>query len=124
MTPAVARARIEDDTQWQSTPVLTAVEVDRLLLRARLADVNGVVPDGDGYVETYTDLSVRAAIVAGWLMKAGKAQFDVKAGETEAKRSQMESICRRQAEAYAAGVTASRGGAGIGSVAVVSSMVR
>lgn len=78
MTAAEARARIEDDTQWQSAPALSAAEVDRLLARA---EAGGLSED-----------AVARAVAAGWRMKAGKAQYDVKAGTTEAKRSQMAEI--------------------------------
>lgn len=107
-TAVTARQRIEDDTQWQAAPALTTVEVDRLLLRARAIDVNDVLPDETGYITTYTYLSVRAAIAAGWLMKAGKAQPDVKAGDVGLERSQQFRFCRSQAAVYG-GLTGSIG---------------
>ncbi len=109
-TAVTARQRIEDDTQWQAAPALTTAEVDRLLLRARSVDVNGVLPDATGYVTTYSEWSVRAATAAGWLMKAGKVQPDVKAGDVGLERSQQFDFCRRQA-AYFGGITGSIGAA-------------
>jgi hypothetical protein len=90
MTEAEARARIEDETQWQAAPALTSAEVDRLLARARVTDENGIEPDGVDYEATFTTASVNASIAMGFRMKAAKVagQFDVKAGDVEAKRSQ------------------------------------
>ena len=101
MTGAEARARIEDETAWNSAPALTTAEVDRLLSRARATDANGVEPGGSGYVATYTTSSVNAAIAMGFRMKAAKVagQFDVKAGDVEAKRSQQAAILGRRASA-------------------------
>lgn len=101
MTEAEARARIEDETQWQAAPALTSDEVDRLVLRARVTDAYGVEPDGSGYVTTYTTASVNSVVAMGFRMKAAKVsgQFDVKAGDVEAKRSQQSAMLSRRAGA-------------------------
>lgn len=119
--PALARARLERHAQASQAPALSADEVTDLLAMARTVDANGVAPDGTGYVPTWTDAGLERAASVGWLWKAGKAKYDVKAGSTEAKRSQMEAICRRQADAFA-GRSAPAGGARIGSIAVASSL--
>lgn len=95
MDAATARARIEDETQWQAAPALTAPEVDRLLTRAAVVQMDDTID--------YPASSVRAAIAAGWRMKAGKAagQFDVKAGDVAADRSQIVAMCLRMAARYA-----------------------
>lgn len=83
MTAEEARARIEDETQWQSAPALTIGEVDRLTERA-------VVAGGD-------EIAVSSQIAAGWRMKAGKAKYDIKTGTTHAERSQLAEIGLRMA---------------------------
>lgn len=121
MTTAEARARIEDDTQWQIAPALTAQEVDRLVARAQVADAAGLVPGATGYVGTYTAASVLLATATGWDWKAAKAvKFDVKAGSTEAKRSQVYEMCLRQAARFRA--AADGWSSGIGSVRVVTAL--
>jgi CRISPR/Cas system-associated protein Csm6 len=100
MTEAEARALLEDGTQWQSDPALTVAEVDRLLARARVTDINFVEPDGVGYIDTWTVGAINAQVAEGWRMKAGRiagSAFDVKAGDVEAKRSQRHAALLRQA---------------------------
>lgn len=100
MTAAEARAWIEDETQWQSAPVLTAAEVDRLLFRARVPDVAGVLPGGVGYVDTYATPSLHRAAAAGWRMKGAKvvAEYDAGAGDgVYAKRSRVAEMCDERA---------------------------
>lgn len=103
MTEAEARARIEDATQWQASPALTAEEVDRLVARARVADADDVAPGDDGYIATFTEASLNAAIRDGFLMKAAKVagQEDVSAGGASARRSQKADALRRQGQGYA-----------------------
>lgn len=106
MTEAEARALLEDGTQWQADPALSSAEVDRLLARARVTDINGVEPDGTGYVATWTISSIDGQIARGWKMKTGKAAgagFDVKAGDVEAKRSQRVAALAAQARRYGSG---------------------
>lgn len=112
MTEAEARALIEDETAWNSAPALSVVEVDRLLERARVTDALGLEPEDVGYVPTYTTSSVNSAIAQGFRMKAAKVagQFDVRAGEVEAKRSQQNMMLARRA--------ASAGG--IGSITITT----
>lgn len=105
MDAVEARARIEDETQWAAAPALSVGEVDRLLARSRVADSQGREPGSSGYVATHSDSSVRASIAAGWRMKAAKASglFDVKAGDVEAKRSQIQASCMSMARRYGGG---------------------
>ncbi len=114
MTTAEARARIEDDTQWQATPALVTAEVDRLLGRAKVMDAMGLVPGVAGYVETYTEASVNGAVALGWRWKQGKvaADFDV-SGDVGAKLSQQFDMCEKMARRY------ERGSGGVGSLSIV-----
>ncbi len=116
MTEAEARALLEDGTQWQADPALSSAEVDRLLARARVADLYGVEPDADGYLPTWTAGSINAQVAEGWRMKAGRiagSAFDVKAGDVEAKRSQRHAALLRQAG----------GGGRIGSITLTTGLV-
>jgi hypothetical protein len=101
MTEAEARARIEDETQWATAPALSVAEVDRLLARARVTDENGVEPDDDGYIATYTLPSVAYAVAMGFRMKAAKVagQYDLRAGDVDLKRSQQVAQLSRRASA-------------------------
>jgi hypothetical protein len=108
MTEAEARALLEDGIQWQVDPALTSVEIDRLLARARVTDVNGVLPGATGYINTWTVGSINAQIRAGIEMKIGRiagSAFDVKAGDVEAKRSQRIAALRTQAAGYGRGIS-------------------
>ncbi len=125
MTAAEARARLQRHTQADQAPALTAAEVDDLLAMARVADAAGVAVDAVGYLETWTDAGLEAAAVMGWLWKAGKAKFDVKAGTTEAKRSQVAEMCRQMAAEYRGRIAVAGRGSGfggIGSIGIVSSL--
>lgn len=120
MTEAEARARIEDLTQWQAAPALSEAEVDRLLARALTTDDAGYEPGDDGYTDTYTHASVNAAIGMGWEMKAAKVagQYDVKAGDVEAKRSQQIAALTGRARAFNV-----RGGVGgIGTITLTTAI--
>lgn len=100
MTTTEARAWIEDETQWQSAPALTAAEVDRLLLRARVPDVTGRLPDATGYLDAYAGTSLHRAAAAGWRMKGAKvvAEYDAGAGDgIYAKRSRVAEMCDERA---------------------------
>lgn len=99
MTEAEARALIEDETAWSSAPALSIAEVDRLLERARITDEAGLEPDEIGYVPTYDQSSVNAAIAMGFRMKAAKVsgQYDLRAGDVDMKRSQSAAILGRRA---------------------------
>ncbi len=121
MTPAEARAWLEDETQWQSAPSLAAVEVDRLLERARVADTAGVAPGGEGYAETFSGATLHQAAAQGWRMKAGKvaAAYDAGAGDgVYAKRSQIAAFCAEYAAAHELRALALDPETGVGSVAV------
>lgn len=59
--------------EWDSEPELTDAKQDRLLLYARVVDVNGVSPGGEEYVDTYTFTSLNAAILLGWQWKLAAA---------------------------------------------------
>lgn len=121
MNASEARARIEDETQWAAAPALTSAEVDRLLARSQVADAEGREPGSAGYVATHSLSSVRASIAAGWRMKAGKAAglFDAKAGDVEAKRSQVQASCMAMARRYGgSGLGLGDGPGGMGTVTV------
>ena len=121
MNAGEARARIEDETQWQAAPALSAGEIDRLLARSQVADAEGREPGSAGYVATHSLSSVRASIAAGWRMKAGKAAglFDAKAGDVEAKRSQVQASCMAMARRYGgSGLGLGDGPGGMGTVTV------
>ncbi len=120
MTAAEARARIEDDVQWQADPALTTPEVDRLLARARVVDAAGVAPGGTGYADPYTAASLDRAVALGWEWKAGRLAgeaFDV-SGDVGAKLSQQIANCERMADRFAR--RAGTGRAVVGSVGVTT----
>lgn len=103
MTEAEARARIQEDTQYLSAPVLSAAEIERLVLRARVADANLVAPGGTGYIPTWDATGVRAATRQGWLWKAAKlaAEYEVSVGGGKTfKRDQVYAMCLRMASLY------------------------
>lgn len=102
MTAAEARALIEDETQWTVAPTLSVSEVDRLLERARVTDDSGLEPGETGYVDTYSQSGVNAAIAMGFRMKAAKVagKVDLKAGDVSLARSQaFTALSRRAASA-------------------------
>lgn len=103
MTEAEARARIQEDTQYLSAPVLTSAEIERLVLRARVADANRVDPGGTGYVPTWDATGVRRAVRQGWLWKAAKraAEYEVSVGSGKTfRRDQVYAMCLRMAALY------------------------
>lgn len=102
MTAAEARALIEDETQWNVAPTLSAAEVDRLQERARVTDAAGLDPGDTGYVDTYSQSGVNRAIAMGFRMKQAKVagQYDLKAGDVSLDRSQAAvALARRAASA-------------------------
>lgn len=114
MTEAEARARIEDETAWDSAPALTVAEVDRLLERAQVTDENGLEPEEVGYVPTYTTQSVYAVVAMGFRMKAAKVagQYDLKAEDVDLKRSQQYTALSRSA----------RSAGGVGSITLTTAL--
>lgn len=112
MNAAEAQARIEEDTQWQSAPALSSGEIARLLLRARTTDSAGREPGDAGYVATYTERSVRAAIAVGWQWKAGKAiaLTDVAVGDVRVSgRGNLHGYCLAMARRFGGGQIAGIG---------------
>ena len=113
MLEAEARARIQEDTQYLSAPTLSAAEIERLVLRARVADAALLLPGATGYVPTWDDASVRAEIARGWTWKAAKraGEFEVSLGSGKTfKRDQVYAMCLAMARRYGSG--------GVGSVAL------
>jgi len=107
-----ARARIEDDTQWQTAPALSSGEVDRLVTRALAADSLGRNPGDTGYVNTWTERSVRFAVAVGWQWKAGKAiaLTDVQVGDVRVSgRSGLHAQCLAMARRFGGGQISSMG---------------
>jgi hypothetical protein len=107
VSEAEARARIEEDTQYLKAPALTAAEVTRLVLRARVADAAGLDPDGSGYVATWDAAGVRRAVGLGWFWKAGKVagEYEVAlGGGKNFKRNQAWEMCMRNARAFGYGL--------------------
>ncbi len=101
MTEAEARARIEDETAWNTAPALSVVEVDRLLAAARVTDTAGKKPGEVGYVNTYTLVSAYASVAMGLRWKSSKVagQYDLSAGDVDLKRSQAYTNLARRASA-------------------------
>lgn len=64
-----AKARLRLKLQAAVEPVLTDQELTDLLTMHAREDVNGVAPDGDGWIGTW---DVAGALRDGWLLKAAK----------------------------------------------------
>jgi hypothetical protein len=105
MTEAQARARIEDETAWNSAPALSVEEVDRLLEAARVTDEDGLEPGEVGYTDTWNEAGVYRAVAMGFRWKAAKVSgsVDLKAGDVSLARSQAATALSRRA-ASAAGI--------------------
>ena len=78
MDVAVARRRLITLTAATSAPVLTADEVEDLLVASRRADANGLVYGDTEWAGVY---DIYAAAAKGWEIKASKAaaEFDFSA---------------------------------------------
>jgi hypothetical protein len=112
MDEAEAQARIEEDTQWQSAPALSGAEIARLLVRALTVDAAGLNPGDTGYVDTWTDRSVKSATAVGWQWKAGKAiaLTDVAVGDVRVSgRGNLHGYCLQMARRFGGGQIASIG---------------
>jgi hypothetical protein len=83
-----------------SDPVLSEVEVERLLLIARRADVDGREITDAAWVPTW---DLNAAAAEGWRNKAGKVagQFSFATDGQTFNRVQMVEQCREMARLYA-----------------------
>lgn len=57
-------------TAWDTTPVLTATELDELLTQSSLTDAAGLAPLDEGWTPTY---DMNSAASAGWMIKAGRS---------------------------------------------------
>jgi hypothetical protein len=69
-----AKARLRLRLQASQEPVLTDQELQDLLTIHALEDVNGVIPNGDGWVGTW---DFAGALREGWLVKAAKVVPDI-----------------------------------------------
>lgn len=99
----VARVAPDDD------PVLSTDELVDLLPLAVTADSDGVAPDEDGWVPTYSIVGCYRAIAEGWLIKRGKAvgRFDFQTDGQLFRRSQTLDQIEHQRRYYARKVQAS-----------------
>lgn len=73
MDAAAARARLERMVAWDTSPRLSADEVDQLLTLAARPDAAGRLALSEGWEPTY---NLYAAAAEGWDWKAGKVAGD------------------------------------------------
>jgi hypothetical protein len=99
VTEEEARTDLESMLAWDQVPALTTEEVDRLLEKAKVADVYGLAPADTGWTETW-DLNRAAAI--GWIWKAGKAahMYSFQEHDRSFTRSDLIKHCQQMATQY------------------------
>lgn len=99
MTEEEARAILERAVAWEAHPILTEADIDELLIAARIADADGLLPDDEDWAPTW-DLNGAAA--DGWERKAGLVAGDYDFGEDGQRfnRSQVHAMCLVQADRF------------------------
>lgn len=72
-------------------PVITDAEVMSLLAMAACEDVDGLTPDEDDWVPTYSTVGCYRVLVEGWTVKHGRAsvRFDFSTDGQTFRRSQI-----------------------------------
>ncbi len=93
--------KLKQMTAWDSDPTLTVDDLDELLAAAALQDINGLAPLNEEWTPTY---DLNAAVVAGWLVKAGRAAATVEVDPPGSGiiTSKVFENCRAMARIYAA----------------------
>lgn len=72
-----AKDTLKKLTAWDTAPELADAEIDDLLDKASLTDLNDNHPSAPGWTPTY---DLNAAAAAGWMIKAGRASSLVELG--------------------------------------------
>lgn len=80
-------------------PTLTQDEMDLILYKNRIMDINGITPDLEGWIPTY---DMVAAVIMGWQVKAAKVAGNYQfADETlELHREQVIANCLKMAQEW------------------------
>lgn len=101
LSEADAHARLTDMTAATCNPELSDLDVERLLVYAKVPDKYGITPDIDGWTPTW-DLDVAAA--HGWRIKAGRAASSTGFSADGASYSldQLIANCEKMASMYEA----------------------
>lgn len=99
MTDAEARELLESMTAWDSVPTLTDEQMDLLVVRARRADPDGLLPSDTGWAGTY---DLNAAAAEGWRWKAAKVagDFTFASDGQQFNRADMAKACMDMARTY------------------------
>ncbi len=99
MNRGQAWARLKAMTAADSTPVLSADELDLLLDMHRTADASGVAPGATGWVGTW---DLNRAACEGWKWKAAKVagNFTFSADGATFNRSEILANCERMIAQY------------------------
>ena len=98
-----AQALFDAHCPRSDDPPLTDAQVAEYMNEGLVPDSEGRTPADTGYVETYDKRGVYAAIVEGWLGKAGNAagRFDFESDGQRFSRSQVAARCEAMATRYA-----------------------
>lgn len=115
-----ARERLVLRVVPSMAPVITSIEIDMLLMRARRVDADGLYPSDPDWTPTWTDESLDAAAVDAWELRAARCMGGIDFAEDgqSFKMSQRFEQCIAMAKLYR------RGSSGVGSArvpAIVSS---
>lgn len=100
MNVVEARARLSMLTDSTQEPTLSVSDLDDLLRRAKVSDINGLHPEDTGWVETY---NVNHAASMGWKVKQGRLSnaYLFMSGGKMLSRNQMFDHCERMSRRYA-----------------------
>lgn len=98
---ATARARLEREVAWETTPKLTVAEVDDLVVLAKRTDYFGLTPSSAGWTPTW---DIRAAALEGWRWKMAKAtaMHTFSADGASFNRAEILANCEKMIQAHQA----------------------